>query len=96
MDTGFRDETRLFVSDITCYKENVQAGTLILNDFIEFQLPDGIEIELLRFNEERIVEFSAYDLLNEKRIKGFISMANGMETYEEESDLGPVTLTRIK
>lgn len=93
-DSG--NESRLFASDITGYIENEEEGNLVLNDFVEFQLPDGIEIELLRFNEERIVEFSAYDLLNEKQIKGFISMANGLEYYEEESDLWPVTLTRIK
>ncbi len=72
------------------------SGSLVLDEAIEYNLPDGIEIEILRFNEQHVIEFSAYNLLNEQRIKGFISIANGLEYYEEESYLGPVTLTRIR
>jgi hypothetical protein len=86
---------RLFALDLNIHTIDSQSGSLLLDQYTEFQIPGGLEIQKLWFNAQRIIEFSAYDLAAEKQIRGFISMAHGMEYYEEEK-MGPVTLTRIR
>lgn len=86
----------LFAFNLSAYTLNEKTHSLFLNDYTEFQLPEGMEIQELRFNEARIIEFRAYDLAEENGIFGFISMANGLECFVEDADRGPVWLTRIR
>jgi len=90
------DQEKFHVLDLQDIQLNKQTGRSEFDSYTTFQLPDHLDIINIRFNEERIIEFRGYDLEKEVHVKGFLSMAHGLEYVEEESELGSVTLTRIK
>ena len=77
------------------YTRNEEEGTFKLAEATLFELPSSYTIQECRFNEQHVIEFRAYDLQAEKKIRGFISQENGLEWYEEESK-GTLTLKRIR
>ena len=55
-----------------------------------------MEVRELFYSSANVVEFRGYDLSREVWVKGFVSMANGLEYFDEDSTLGSIILTRIK
>lgn len=86
----------LYAIDIDSYSLNSEDLSLTLNKYTQFDIPQGYELQQVRFDRKGMVEFIAYNFNEEKRGKGFISMAHGFEFIDDDSDLGSVELTRIR
>lgn len=91
----FREGSILFAVDMRNFELKRENGILHLLDYTEITLPEEIKINNLSLRETQVIYFAGYNLQTEKRMEGYVSMANGLEIYESEK-MGSVNLTRIR
>lgn len=92
----YEDRTKLYAVNLEHYSMDPATGYITFSDHSEFQIPSSLEIQQLWFNEDRIIQFRGYDLAREVYVTGYVSVAQGLQHFDEESSLGSVTLTRIR
>ncbi len=86
----------LFALDLLSYNLSTRERMLHLASYTQFEIPENYELQQVRFDRQGVVEFVAYNFGSEERGKGFISMENGFQFIDDNSDLGTVDLTRIR
>lgn len=86
----------LYAIDLHSYNVHSEDLSLTFSEYIPFEIPEGYELQQVRFDRKGVVEIIAYNFNEEKRGKGFISMANGFEFIDDDSALGSIELTRIR
>ena len=91
-----QDQGKFYVIDLESISINGQTSMTEVADYTEFQIPSNLDILDLWFSEKRIIEFYGYDRLAEMHVMGSISMKQGLSYVEKESELGRISLTRIK
>ena len=90
------NSSAFYLVDLDEYTLDSESRLAEFSSASEFIIPSTLEIRSIFFNEDRLIEFEAYDLQQEKKVKGFISAIRGLEYWELESTLGTTVLKRIR